>query len=160
MLFVGVLILIGCLFFAWREYALYLGREMRQTAELSAFLRHVRDRMNCYLEPISGWIGEYSTPELESLGFLATLRDGADIRGAFDACSGEMCVSSEVADVFFDTLCEMGDGDLERELSVLDEAVDKLSSVGGRVSEDYKNKIKASGAMLAAVAIGVVVLVI
>lgn len=160
MLFVGILMLIGCLFFAWREYAIYLGREMRQTAELSAFVRHMRDRMSCYLEPISSWIGEYSTPELESLGFLAALRDGMDIGGAFDAFSGEMCVCGEVCGVFSETFRDMGDGDLECELSVLDAAVDKLSSVGGRVSEDYKNKIKATGAMLAALAIGVAVLVI
>ena len=160
MLFIGIFMLIGCLFFLWREYTIYLGREMRQTDELSAFLRYMRDRMSCYLEPISAWIGEYSTPELERLGFLGALRDGVDVREAFDNFSDEMCISREVIDAFSGAVRDMGEGDLEGEVSILNTAVDKLSSVGGRVSEDYKNKIKASGAMLAAVAVGVIVLII
>lgn len=160
MLFVGVLILICCLLFGWKEYAMYLGREMRETSELLAFLKHARDRMSCYLEPISAWIGEYSTPELERLGFLGSLREGEDIGRAFDNCSVEMCISSEVSGVFSDTLRELGKGYLDTELAALGEAVDKLSVAERRVGDDYKNKIKASGAMLAAAAIGVAVLVI
>ena len=160
MLFVGVLILICCLFFAWREYAIYLGREMRETSELLAFLKHMRERMSCYLEPISAWIGEYSTPELERLGFIAALRGGEDIRSVFDNCLSEMCVSQEVSDAFKETLREMGDGYLDTELDALGAAVDRLTTLGERVNDDYRNKIKASGAMLAAVAIGVAVLVI
>lgn len=160
MLFVGILMLICCLAFAWREYAAYLGREMRETDELLAFIKHIRERMNCYLEPISAWVGEYSTPELERLGFLGALRNGVDIKQAFADCSDKMCISSEVSDTFSNTLSEMGDFYLESELDALELAVDKLSAAQKRVNDDYKNKIKASGAMLAAVAIGAVVLVI
>ena len=159
-LFVGVLMLICCLFFAWREYAVYLGREMREITELLAFVKHIRERMSCYLEPISAWIGEYSTPELERLGFLGALRGGMDVKQAFADCLDKMCISPDVSDAFSDTLTEMGDAYLESELDTLDSAVDKLSTAQKRVNDDYKNKIKASGAMLAAVAIGVVVLFI
>lgn len=160
MLFIGIFLMLICAYLAWREYSLYLGREMRELSELIAFARTMRERMRCYLEPPSAWIRTYSTPELERVGFLGAIRDGGDLCEAYDAVVDEMCVGREAKDAFAAMLSDMGRGYLDGELAAIDAAVDKLCASERRVTDDYKNKTRAAGAMIAAVAVGAVILVI
>lgn len=160
MLFIGIALMLLCAFFAWREYTLYLGRELSELAEFISFFKTMRERMKCYLEPPSAWIHNYSTPELLRVGFIGYIRDGADLCSAYTMCEGELCISDEARAVIRDMLSAQGGGYLEGELSAIDTAVDKLSLIEKRTREDHGNKSRAAGAVIAAVSIGIVILVI
>ena len=160
MLFIGLVLMLFCAFFAWREYTLYLGRELRELTEFISFFKTMRERMKCYLEPPSAWIRSYSTPELLRVGFIGHVQGGADVGSAYALCEGELCISDEAKAVIRDMLSVQGGGYLEGELSAIDTAVDKLSLIEKRTRDDHGNKSRAAGAVIAAVSIGVVILVI
>ena len=84
----------------------------------------------------------------------------ADAIVAYEAVVDEMCVGREAKDAFAAMLSDMGRGYLDGELAAIDVAVDKLCASERRVTDDYKNKTRAAGAMIAAVAVGAVILVI
>ena len=152
--------MLGASFFIWKEYTSFLGRESRELSELIAFVKNTRERMKCYLEPPSAWIAAYSTPELERVGFFTEMREGRDIEAAYIASAENMCVDDDVKSAFSTMISEMGEGYLESEISAIDAALDKLCAIEKRVANDFHNKNRAAGAMLAAITVGVIILVI
>ena len=160
MLFAGVFLVFLISFLAWREYTLFLHGEAREVSELIAFIKTMRDRMRCYLEPISAWVGEYSSDELERVGFLPAVRERGDFGLAYEMSRDNMSVSDEVRSVISEMISRTGDGYLEGEIAAIDSALGKLSEIENRLIGDCKNKSHAAGAMLAAIVIGAVILVI
>ena len=54
----------------------------------------------------------------------------------------------------------LGDGYLDTELEVIEQALEKLSREEGRISEDLLKRRKAAGAVLGAFASGIIILII
>ena len=160
MLFAGIFLVFLISFLAWREYKLFLVSEARELSEFISFIRTMRERMKCYLEPLSAWVSEYSSDELERVGFLSAVRESGDFCASYELSRDNMSLSEEAKSVISEMLSHMGDGYLESELSAIDAGLARLSEIEKRISGDCKNKSQAAGAMLAAIVIGVAILVI
>jgi hypothetical protein len=120
----------------------------------------MRDRMECYLETPSSWIDEFEYCELERIGFVSDIREGGDLLSAYEKRKSALCIGKEAENIISNMLSELGDGYLGTELNIINSALDKLSKIESAVSSERENKARAAGALLGAVAAGVVILII
>ena len=158
-IFSGILLILVA-FLLWREYSLYLKREESELCEITRFVRNMRDRMACYLELPSAWAGEYSSDVLERVGFLPKIRSGEDVSLAYEGIKEQLLLDPDISDELSTLFAGLGDGYLEGELALVDKTIAKLDSAGARLAPEIKNKTRAAGAMLGALAMGAVILII
>ena len=125
-----------------------------------AFIRNMKERMECYLELPADWAVGFKSPELERTEFLLYVRDGMNVAEAYEKCESSLCICDEAKDTLKALFDRFGEGYLDTELSLIKSSIEKLSEIEASLKTENGNKIKAVGAMLGAVAIGIVVLVI
>ena len=160
MLILGAILLILFAFLLWREYSSYLKREEAELTEITRFLRNMRERMMCYLELPSAWIGEYSSDVLESVGFLERIRSGDDVSSAYEGVKKNLLIDPEISDELSALFSGLGEGYLDTELVAVDKTVEKLDQALGRLLPEIKNRSRAAGAVLGALAMGAVIMII
>lgn len=160
MVFLGAVMLAAATFVLWREYAAYLKKGVDELSGFLAFIRNMKERMECYLELPADWAGGFRSPELEGSGFLFYVREGMDVGEAYEKCENSLCICDEAKDALRALFDRFGEGYLDTELSFIKSSIEKLSEIEASLKIENGNKIKAVGAMLGAVAMGIVILVI
>lgn len=159
MLYFGVFIVNLIIFLIWREYSLYLKRELNTCRIFRTMLRDMRDKMRCYLESPRVWALGYEDDVLLASGFLYKLRHGCCLNDAYTACKDGMCISGDVDTVLRDFFTRMGDGYLDTELMAIDSAISGLSECERVMADESAKKSKVAGAVLGAFAVGMIILV-
>ena len=159
MLLFGVLVVNLIVFFVWREYSIYLKRELNICRTFRIMLRDMHNKMRCYLDSPRTWALGYEDDILLESGFLYELRHGASLCEAYDACKSGMCISSAVDTVLRDFFVRMGEGYLDTELIAIESAISGLMECERVMSDESTKKSKVAGAVLGAFAIGTVILV-
>ena len=160
MLIFGAVLLVLAAFYIWREYVSFLNKG---TSELGAFVRlieHMKDRMECYLETPLEWARDFSSDELEQIGFLGEIRNGRDMNSAYVACSGNLSIGNEAKSVLSGLFSHLGEGYLGTEIGIIKASLDKLKKMEETARVEKVNKTKAAGAMIGAVSIGAIILVL
>lgn len=160
MFFIGVGILLCVAFLCWREYTAYLQRELDELSDFLFFIENMRDKMECYLQSPLSWVGEFSRPSLERLGFLDSLRCDGDLGAAYRACTDKLLIKSDASEVIGELFSRFGEGYLDTERGLIDSTIHKLSIIEGKLKDELKNKSRAAGAMIGAIAIGAVIMII
>ena len=160
MLYLGTIAVILGVYMVWREYAAYLDRELLSCRAFLRALTDYREKMKCYMETPTAWATGYTDGDLDTCEFLDMLRAGADFPEAYSKARGKLCITEEVDMALTSCFDRLGEGYLETELETLEIAIGKLLREEGVMAENLSKKRKATGAMLGAFALGVVVLVI
>ena len=160
MLFLGVLLLILLTFIVWREYAYCQRLRLSQLSEFLSFIKNMKERMECYLEAPGAWINGYESQELERIGFIKNIRERKELLVAYESCKEGLLIDNEASCVIEALFSELGEGYLDSELEVIESALEKLSRIEASMASESEKKIKTAGALLGAVAAGIVILVI
>ena len=160
MLYFGAIAVILGVYMIWREYATYLDRELLSCRVFLRALTDYREKMKCYMEVPSSWAMGYSDVTLSACGFLDVLKAGADLPEAYGKAKEKLCITDEVDRILTSCFFRLGEGYLETELETLEIAITKLSHEEGTMAENLSKRRKATGAVLGACALGVVILVI
>lgn len=160
MLIIGIVFLLAFAFFAWKEYVSYLNKGGTELHEFILFLGNMKEKMTCYLEAPSEWVGDFSAPGLEATGFLQKIRDGMGLGEAYSSCSDFLCIDKEARSVLDDLFARLGGGYLDTELGMINSSIDKLSKIEETTKKERENKVRATGAMIGAVAAGAVILIL
>ena len=160
MLYFGALAVILGVYMIWREYASYLDRELLYCRAFLDALVDYREKMKCYLKPLVAWAFEYSDEQLLSVGFLGAIREGKNVSLAYLESSEHCYLPNKVDNVLESLFSHLGEGYLETELENLDAAILKLDAEAKRMTDELSQRKKVAGALLGALAVGVVILVI
>ena len=160
MAYFGAVAVILAAYMTWRVYSEALFRELDLCKRLLAALADYRDKIRCYMDTPQGWAAEYSDEDLMRLGFLSCLADGGTFMEAYSALKSSVTVCGEVDSVLVECFKRLGEGYLDTEIEILSVAIDKLKAEETRMSEMLNGKKKAVGAILGAVASGIVILAI
>ena len=160
MLYFGAIAVILGVYMIWREYALYLDRELLYCRAFLDALVDYREKMKCYMDAPSNWAEGYCDENLTSCGFLDMLKSGVDLSEAYGKTRENMCLTDEVDKILVSCFSRLGEGYLDTELETLEVAIGKLTRVEGLMAENLSKRRKATGAVLGACAMGVVILVI
>ena len=159
MVYIGALSVIIAGFMIWREYVVYLDRELYWCRELLFAIKDLREKMKCYLKSPCEWAREYENEALSRCGFLDKLRQGEDIFVAYKS-SRDVCLSDKAKDILEGCFEHLGEGYIDTELESIELAIAKLSEEEKYASAEIGRKQRVAGAFLGAFASGIVILVI
>lgn len=160
MTYIGVVAIIIGAFMIWREYSLFLEKEL---SACRAFLRAIsdyRDKVKCYLDSPRGWALGYRDELLEECGFLQYLRDGEDMDEAYRSVKDSLCLSEAADEIIGSCFSRLGEGYLDTELEAIEIAIKKLEKEESVAADEVTRKRRAVGAALGAFASGTVILII
>ena len=160
MSYLGAIAVIIGVYMIWREYSLFTGREVLVCRSFSRAVMDYREKMICYMVSPGDWAENYSDECLSEMGFLESLREGANFKEAYGAVCDKLCITDELNSVLSGCFDRLGEGYLETELKTLDVAIEKLRCEEIRLSESVSKRRKATGAVLGAFAVGTVILII
>ena len=160
MAYFGAVAVILAAYMTWRVYSESLFGELDLCKRLLAAITDYRDKVKCYMDTPQRWAAEYSDDELRRCGFLSHLAGGGDFKSAYSRLKTDMTVSDEVDSVLTECFERSGEGYLDTEIEILNLAIGKLEVEERRLSEAFSGKKKAVGAMLGAIASGIVILAI
>lgn len=160
MLYSGAIAVILGVYMIWREYASYLDRELLSCRAFLGALIDYREKMKCYMDVPSRWAEGYFDEALDTSGFLGMLKSGVDLSEAYSEAREKLCVSDEVDKILTSCFTRLGEGYLDTELETLETAIGKLMRHEGLMADNLSKRRKATGAVLGACALGVVILVI
>lgn len=160
MTYLGAFAIILAVFMAWRCYSLYLGDELSHTRVLLRALRSYRERMKCYLESPSEWARGYDDELLEASGFLGALKGGESLLAAYKSTKDGLYITGACDEIIEGCFERLGDGYLDTELEVMESAIGGVECEEKRLSEDISRRKRVAGALLGALAVGVVILII
>ena len=160
MLFIGAFLLLAVAFVLWKEYTAYLKRGADELDEFVRFVKCMKEKMECYMEVPAEWIRGFSSDKLEGVGFLEAIRDGSDVDTAYSNVESSLCMCDDAREVLKDLFSHLGNGYLETELGMIKPSLDKLLKIQERLKDEKENKTKAIGAMIAAVTLGIIILIL
>ena len=160
MVFIGASLLILFAFLVWKEYAGYLNKGTRELEEFVRFIETMKERMECYLETPGVWVPDFTADELERLGFLESIRNGNDVNTAYAECKDLLCICNDAREILDELFSHLGNGYLDTELGIINSSLGKLTKIKDAFRTEKENKTKAMGAMIGAVAIGIIILIL
>ena len=160
MVYIGVAAVIFAIFLGWREYSSYLDRKISFCRAFLGAVTDYREKVRCYLDSPREWARDYSDSLLDECGFLPALRDGADFDSAYRLNRDAILLSEDADSILTPCFSRLGEGYLEGELEILSACIGKLEKEEATASEELVKKRKAVGAMLGAVAAGIVLMII
>ena len=157
--YIGALLIMMAALLAWRLYRSFLREQLGYTRSLLGALEDYRDKVRTYLCSPSEWAADYTDARLESVGFLARVREGESFAQAYASSCGACYLPSGVDAVLSSLLSRLGEGYLEGELEIVGTALTRLRSEESRITEEYAKRERVAGALLGACAVGVLIFI-
>ena len=160
MVYFGAILVIFGAYTVWREYALFLDKDLLWCRTFLAALTDYREKVKCYMNTPAMWADGYTDKLLCECGFLDKLVDGANFSEAY-ADIRKLTHLTDNADAILSSCFErLGEGYLDVEIEILESAIDKLSREEKELAESLAKRRKAVGAMIGAFAVGMIILII
>ena len=160
MAYFGAVAVILAAYMTWRVYSESLFGELDMCKRFLAALTDYRDKIRCYMDTPQKWASEYSDGELIRCGFLSSLADSGDFALAYGVLKEAVTVGQEIDSILTECFERLGAGYLDTEVEILNLAIDKLKTEQTGMRDAFCVKKKAVGAMLGAVASGIVIFAI
>ena len=157
MLYLGALAIITAAYLVWREYNAYLGARLAVCHALRLAVCDLGEKMRCYLSSPREWAEEYSD-ELISV-FLDGLRRGDDVMESYERLRATVRPTADTDGTVRACLMHLGEGSIETELESISLAAEKLEREESRLTEELPKKRRATGAILGASALGIVLFI-
>ena len=159
MVYLGAVSIISAAYMLWREYSKFLDGEITWCRCFLAALTDYREKVKCYIETPDGWAREYTDEQLSSCGFLGYLADGQGFTAAYRKSEKPPYVTEATDSALSVCFARLGEGYIDSELETLNAVIDKLGTEDKRLSEALVKRRRALGAVMGAIASGIVILV-
>ena len=142
---------------------LYRGYVMAARAEeegMLGLLLHIKGQVGCYLSYGDGLVRGFRCAALSDCGFLEALADGRAFSEAFELCEEKMYSSEAVKEIMLDFCNNFGKGYRDAEMSRLSDVCERLRrAVEKSIAEQEKN-LRVARTLIAAAALGIIILLI
>jgi hypothetical protein len=160
MIYIGAFIVIFAAFSVWRCYSSFLLEELDCTRAFLGALSDYREKMKCYLRSPVDWAKDYLQSASPIADFLGRVRDGELLITAYTDSREGYYLPKNADEVLKSCFSRLGEGYLETELEVIEGAVAELSQIEKGMADEIGKRQRASGALLGAFAVGLVILVL
>ena len=160
MKYIGIVLILFASILFGSVYSEKMNRPADEVREFLRFLRFMKERVVCYLEPPSKVACSFSSELLESSGFLPKLRSGAGLHDAFIFSRANLSAGDEELGILSDFFERSGRGYLEGELKLIDTAIGSLERALEGYSERSRTRGKSVKAISVAVGLGISLLLI
>ena len=160
MKYVGAIVLIIAVFAAWRIYCSFLGAQLDSVRSFLSALSDYREKVRCYLCAPAEWASAYADKDTAVSELTAQLADGKGFLEAYESVKDRFYLTQKADDALRTCLSRLGTGYLETELEVLASGIDSLDREERHLCEEVERRRRAVGALLGAIAMGMVILII
>jgi len=158
-LFGGGLLLLG-VFFSSSEYSAFADRRLLHYASIIALLSHAKGRISRYLSSGEEMWRDFENNELEKIGLLPDLREGACLSRAFERCENRLALPKETKDRIKKFLFGVG---REYRAGVVDSFGDFLKRLEAEMENErlrLEKSVKVTRALLIGGALAFIILII
>ena len=160
MLYFGaILVLLGA-YMIWKEYAVFLDKDLSWCRAFLAALSDYREKVKCYMDTPAMWAEGYKDELLCGCGFLDGIVGGATFSEAYKEVRNSVLLTDNVDAILTSCFERLGEGYLDTELEILESAIYKLSKEEASLGESLAKRRKAVGAVVGAFAVGMIILII
>lgn len=160
MKYIGVAIIFLSVFLIVRVYRKYLDASTELVEGFILFVREMRSRISCYLEPPSRWASNFRNDALEEVGFLSQLREHGSLKDAWDSVENKVTLPPDVKRSLKDLFSRTGGGYLNDELKILEDTEASLVAADGRERGATGERGKLVTTVLFALSAGLALLII
>lgn len=158
MIYIGAFIVILAAFSAWRCYSSFLVEELTDTRAFLSALGDYREKMKCYLRSPVDWASDYLQNAPRISDFLGRVCEGDRLITAYTGSRVGYYLPKRVDEVLESCFSRLGDGYLETEVELVESAIRELSAIEHGMADELFKRRRASGALLGALAVGLVIL--
>lgn len=159
MAYLGAVAIVASVYVLWREYGKFLDGELLWCRCFLRALTDYREKVRCYVETPGSWAAGYSDEQLSSCGFLERLINGDGFATAYRDTDRPPYLTDATDSALEGCFDRLGEGYLDTELEVLASAIEKLTREEARLSDSLVKRRRAIGAVMGAVASGIVILI-
>ena len=154
----GLALIALAAYFLGRSFEEREGSRVRVLDGFVGLLRHIRKGIASYLEPIPRALFSFADGELERIGFLPLLREGATLYEAYSEVSGRISLGSEAERLLSELFKRLGRGTREETVKDAQCAEEELSRIAESEKAELEKSVKLTKTMLYAVALGIIIL--
>ena len=156
----GSAILMLCALFISRCYKSYVNKRIAQTEGFVAFFSHTREKISMYLASPTKLVEGFRNESLESVGFLAALKECGKPGAAFSECSPRLSIGGELSRLLTEYFSGFGQGYKAEELARLDRFSKEAEKILEGEKRDLPQNARMVSTLLLAGAAGIVILLI
>ena len=157
--YILAIILIYASYTLSRRYVAALYERLEYEIAILDFFEFIRDKMRATYAPVSKIAALFSSPPLENAGFLP-LGAKKNIHSAFLSSEELSRIDREVYEAAASILSKIGTGDIDSELSRLDEGCACIAARVGFLKEEHKKREKVALTLSLGISLGIVILLL
>ena len=139
----------------------YEEKEKKRLFELREIIRlgeHIKRKISCFLAPKSDWLSGFKSDSAPISEFLS-LSLKSSLSESFSSIKNRLSMGDE-ADIVERLFSSLGKGYKDGEIELLDIALAELCDVEKRLSQEALKNIKTVKVLAAAIALGLIILLI
>ncbi|MBQ8414438.1 MAG: hypothetical protein IJX58_04245 [Clostridia bacterium] len=155
----AAMLMLGAIFIS-RAYEGYLNRRIAEYRGLIALLSHAEGKISRFLSHGCELWRDFSDEALEKCELLKHLREGVDLKEAFEMVKDKMSLSKNASARLTERLSSLGRGYKDSELSLLSSIKEHLTAEMNSESEEAEKNIKVVRALLLGGALAMAIMVI
>ena len=159
MKYIGAVLLLLAALALCKLHTSYINERVKEHREYLSFLKHVRNRISCYLIPIKEAALGFSSERLMKNGFLSSLERGVSAKEAYEGRGRESLLSLEADRCLTELFSDFGSGYLDTEIKKLDFTTERLSAICEEQEKESKKKSKLVGTLVFAAAFSFIILI-
>ena len=159
MKYVGAVLLILGALAVCKLYTAYMNVRLKEHTEYLRLLKHLRNKISCYLVPIEEAVLGFSSECLAQNSFFSSLKAGADAKEAYQRARENSLLSLEADRLLTELFSDFGAGYFDTEIKKMDFAIEKLSAICEEERLESQKKIKLVGTLIFASVFGFIILI-
>lgn len=159
---IGATLVVGCAIFLSRAYGAFAERRRAETEEFYLFILHIKGEVARFLSKPERIFQSFEAQSLDSVGFLSVenLVGDAPLSSAYGAVRDKLSVSSGADKILYEFFSGFGRDYRDGEIKRCDAYAEELSRLWAREEGELVKSLKVTRAVLAAAALGIVILLI
>ena len=159
---IGATLVVGCAIFISRAYGAFAERRKAETEDFYLFILHIKGEVSRFLSKPERIFRSFESEALDSVGFLApeNLTGEAPFSSAYGAVRDRLSVSYSTDKILSEFFSGFGRDYRDGELKRCDAYAEELSRLWAREEGELLKSLQVTRAVLAAAALGIVILLI
>ena len=160
MKYVGMAFLVVSIWLVGNNYSRKILHGYALEQEFLRFIKFIRGRVACYLEPPRRFAGEFASETLAECGFLPSLARCGTLFEAYESVRDGLNIEKDADEILYEYFSHSGKGYLENEIKSLDNTISLLDNLCRKRGEYIENRTKIVKVSSLALGLGLSILLL
>lgn len=157
---IGLSLIAAAAILIGRGYTYYTEKRIAEDEAFLNLFRHIRREVAAHLSTLSELVRSFEDDVLEGIGLLDLLRDGVGAEDAFSAVEKRLSIGADSRRVIGEYFADFGKTYRSGVLADTDRRIGELSEISEREREELRKNASTLKLLLAASALGIIILFI